>query len=101
MTAMPWHPSQGLRTAIESAANAPDVPGDDLIGRTSARITSQRADCCIARAAYLVVLRAGSVRPHAAELLLCGHHYRASADNLVKARAAVYDGDNHLVTSGC
>jgi hypothetical protein len=100
MTALPWHPSQGLPAHSESAPDAPDIPGDDLMGTATAPITNQRADCCIAAAAYLVVLPAGRTRPHAGELLLCAHHYRVSAENLVKAHAVVYDATHHRVTSG-
>ena len=49
------------------------------------------ADCCSARPVFLVVLPATGQRPHPAELLLCGHHRRASRAGLNAVHAAVYD----------
>lgn len=53
--------------------------------------TAERACCCTARPAVAVVLRPAENRPHPTDLLLCGHHYRASADALAAAGAIVYD----------
>ena len=52
-----------------------------------------QADCCNARATYRVVLPITAERLHAAELLLCGHHLRASRTALEVRGAEIYDLD--------
>ena len=47
-----------------------------------------------------VVIRAGRGRPHPVDLLLCGHHYRASLAALHAAGAAVYDNTGALIMTG-
>jgi hypothetical protein len=50
---------------------------------------SDQACCCVARAVVRVVVPPTAARPHETELLLCGHHYRASRAVLAAARATV------------
>lgn len=50
-----------------------------------------RACCCVAPAVVRVVLPASPGRPHETDLLLCGHHYRASRRALSAAHARVYE----------
>ena len=50
---------------------------------------SDQACCCVARAVVRVVVPPTAARPHETELLLCGHHYRASRAALAAAHAAV------------
>jgi hypothetical protein len=57
-----------------------------------------RADCCSARATYLVVLPATATRAKPAELLLCGHHLRISRATLDAQHAFVQDLDEPLAT---
>jgi hypothetical protein len=45
------------------------------------------ACCCPARAMVQVVMPPTAARPRETELLLCGHHYRASRTALAAARA--------------
>ena len=59
-------------------------------------IVNTRADCCSARAGYQVVLPATSARPEPAELLLCGHHRRASEAALDAKGAIVFELDSVL-----
>jgi hypothetical protein len=47
------------------------------------------ACCCSARAMVRVTLSPTRARPHETDLLLCGHHYRASRAALAAARAVV------------
>ena len=54
----------------------------------AAGLTDQ-ACCCVARAVVRVVMPPTADRPHETELLLCGHHYRASRDALSAAHATV------------
>ena len=50
-----------------------------------------RACCCVATAVVRVVLPPAPGRPHETDLLLCGHHYRASRAALSAAHARVYE----------
>ena len=54
---------------------------------------STRADCCSARATYRVVLPGNAERLEPAELLLCGHHLRASRSALQARGADVQELD--------
>jgi hypothetical protein len=67
-----------------------DSPLDDSL---------ERADCCIARGAYRVVLAPRESRPRQSDLVLCRHHYRVSADALRHSDASVYDASGRLVSS--
>ena len=58
--------------------------------RLAAGLTDQ-ACCCVARAVVRVVMPPAPGRPHETELLLCGHHYRASRAALSAAHASVHD----------
>jgi hypothetical protein len=72
--------------------------GDDLVGAALV-IGSGPADCCPARPAFRAVLPANGQRTHSTELLLCGHHLRASQVALHEAAAVVYDSAGGLVAS--
>ncbi len=48
-----------------------------------------QACCCVARAVVRVIMPPAPGRPHETELLLCGHHYRASRHALAAAHARV------------
>jgi hypothetical protein len=65
----------------------------------SAAWADARADCCIANAAFRVLLPPTPGRPRAAELLLCGHHYRRSYATLRGLGAVVFSRENELTTS--
>jgi hypothetical protein len=54
--------------------------------------TASRACCCPARPVVVAVMAPAPGRDHPTDLLLCGHHYRASRLPLLAAGAAVYDG---------
>lgn len=58
-----------------------------------------RADCCIAKAAYLVVLPATTQRPRPSELFLCGHHFRATKQGLRRSNATAFDGQTNMMCS--
>src|ERR1700688_3374242 len=47
------------------------------------------ACCCPARAMVQVIMPSTAARPNETDLLLCGHHYRASRTALAAARAVV------------
>jgi hypothetical protein len=53
--------------------------------------SADQACCCVARAVVRVVMPPTAARPHETELLLCGHHYRASRAALSAAHASVHE----------
>jgi hypothetical protein len=50
--------------------------------------------------AVTVIMPPAAARRHPVELLLCGHHYRASQGALRAAGATVYDRAGAVVTPG-
>jgi hypothetical protein len=58
---------------------------------------TERACCCPARPVVRVMMPATACRPDPVDLLLCGHHYRASQAALQDAGAAVYDHEGVLI----
>jgi hypothetical protein len=50
---------------------------------------ADQACCCVAKAVVRVVMPPAPGRPHETDLLLCGHHFRASRAILAAARAVV------------
>jgi len=69
-------------TAGRVDAGAPNGPAASL---------TDQACCCVARAVVRVVMPPTADRPHESELLLCGHHYRASRAALSAAHATVHE----------
>ena len=71
------------------------VPGDpgsmNASFRQSPADLTDQACCCVARAVVRVVMPPTAGRPHETELLLCGHHYRASRAALSAAHATVHE----------
>lgn len=79
------------------------VPGstdDELPGRGGRIAPSSRACCCPAPPVVTVIMPPTAGRRHPVDLLLCGHHYRASEVALHAAGATVYDSAGVLVMSG-
>ena len=70
-------------------AEATTAPSRAELHRTLAG--AGRACCCPARPVVLVLVPPAPGRPNAADLLLCGHHYRASRVALEAVSAAVLD----------
>lgn len=52
---------------------------------------AERGCCCPARPVVAVVMPPVPGRPYPVDLLLCGHHYRASELALLAAGATLYD----------
>ena len=76
MNARFLHPSARKNDAAAHAA-----PGATVIPA----VPAEPADCCPAKA----VVRVSMPTPRRADLLLCGHHYRASRDALAATSAVV------------
>ena len=93
------HKSIPPQSAPTSAPDAPPV--DDHLHRAEPAWVLDMACCCPSRPAVRVVMPAAKDRPHPAEILMCGHHYRASSEALIQARASVYDRDGALISSAC
>jgi hypothetical protein len=53
----------------------------------------ERACCCSAQTAVIVMLPPTKSRPHATDLLLCGHHFRQSRTGLLAKGATFLDLD--------
>jgi hypothetical protein len=90
-----WHAHRDL--ADGGAAD----PGklDDLLP-SMPHVVADRACCCPARPVVTVIMPPAPGRPHPVDLLLCGHHFRASQAALTAAGAAVYDDTGALVAGG-
>lgn len=76
------------KTDPEPAETAP--PNVLLVNWRAVRHAS-RACCCTARPLVVALMPPVPGRPHRTELLLCGHHYRASRPALAAADAVVVD----------
>jgi len=72
--------------AFTGKPSAPAISSIDWHGLKFA----DRACCCPAKPAVIVVMPPGIGRAHPTDLLLCGHHYRKSEQMLAKAGAAVF-----------
>ncbi len=74
------------------------APADrEVDWRRSLRV-ADRACCCSARPAIAVILPPTAARPHATDLLLCGHHYRAAEQARTRAGAIAFDSDGLPLT---
>jgi hypothetical protein len=62
-------------------------PLDDAIPAREA--ATGLACCCPAKAVVQVTMPPAQARPRETDLLLCGHHYRASRSALAAARAVI------------
>jgi len=70
--------------------HAPTQPGPGDAARAAAPAAPVgRACCCPAKAVVRVIMPPAPGRPGETDLLLCGHHYRASRRALASARATV------------
>jgi hypothetical protein len=100
MTVNSLHPSAIGRAATQARPPAGQAdsppPGIGSIDWRAARRAS-RACCCPARPAVLAVIPPAAGRPDPTDLLLCGHHYRASRRALASAGVMVLDMNGSLV----
>jgi len=92
------------------SATGPAAPPEVLLINWRAVRRAHHSCCCSARPAVVAVMPPGPGREHRTELLLCGHHYRASRVALAAAAAVVvdmsgvplagYEWPEHLAASG-
>jgi hypothetical protein len=91
MSANFMHPSYFGRTRplpsqpAEDDVAGPDVPDIDL----SILDRADRSCCCSARPTVIAMMPPAPDREHAADLLLCAHHYRTARAGLAAAGARV------------
>jgi hypothetical protein len=76
------------RSAVGPAAG---THPDDQAAWSGPHDLGDRACCSPARPVVLVLIPPAPARPHSADLLLCGHHYRASGAALAAAGAVITD----------
>ncbi|HUN34572.1 MAG TPA: hypothetical protein VMU95_21420 [Trebonia sp.] len=78
------------------------VPADEAAQLPSELRMADRACCCSARPMVRVLMPPSAGRPHVSELLLCGHHFRASQNALRAAGAIVHSEDGQMIMGpGC
>jgi hypothetical protein len=76
-----------LPSSVRKDAESAQRPLDDAFPAREA--PAGRACCCPAKAMLRVTMPPTQVRPHETDLMLCGHHYRASRSALAAAHAVV------------
>jgi len=78
---------------MHAGGNAPESGGAPPVPSlwSSPLCDEDRACCCPARPVVRVIMPPIPGRPHAVDLLLCGHHYRISRHVLAAAGATVDD----------
>jgi len=92
------HPSYRGRLSRVAKTAAGARVEESLAGSAPARRYADRACCCPAAPAVMVIMAPAPGRPTDTELLLCGHHYRSSKAALASTRATVLDMTGHRVT---
>jgi hypothetical protein len=94
MSAKFLHPSgtdpNTAQSEVLRSEGGSEPPRAHAIDWRSARLAG-RACCCAAKPAIIAVMPPTASRPHPTDLLLCGHHYRASRHTLELAGATVLD----------
>ena len=80
--------------------NAGDLDQVDDLLPSLRHAVADRACCCPARPVVTAIMPPAPGRPHPVDLLLCGHHFRASRAALTAAGAAIYDDTGALVAGG-
>jgi hypothetical protein len=81
----------------ERSCPAPGRTDDELPVLGRPLCLASRACCCPAAPVVTVIMPPTPARPHPVDLLLCGHHYRASQAALRAAGATVYDAAGTLI----
>jgi len=85
-------PRRRAKTAGRSLGDqTAGTPPDDQAGWSRPHALGDRACCCPCRPVVRVLIPPTAARPHSVDLLLCGHHYRASLAALAAAGAVILD----------
>lgn len=88
---MSQHPSYLGRSQRPAKATAERPASGPAAVYAPSRRYADRACCCPAHPAVIVMIPPANGRQTATDLLLCGHHYRASRAALAAAGATVLD----------
>jgi hypothetical protein len=80
-----------MHPSAQNASPANQCSASDVVAPRRAQAGSDRACCCPAQAVVEVIMPATEARPYEADLLLCGHHFRASRRALTDARAVIVE----------
>ncbi len=97
---MSQHPSYRGRLSRAAKAPAQRPAAEPAAGITPARGRyADRACCCLAPPAVVVIIPPANGRQAGTDLLLCGHHYRASMAALAATGATVLDMKGSRLTS--
>ena len=88
-----WHPSGGRpgTAALPRTRQDTAPPAATTFGELSDIRRAGRSCCCSAMPMVVAFIPASPGRPHRTDLLLCGHHYRASKAALAAAGATILD----------
>jgi hypothetical protein len=101
---MSQHPSyhgRARRKAPLAEAAPLEQPAPEPVAVfTPAARHCHRSCCCAALPAVIAVLPPSADRPSATDLLLCGHHYRASLPSLTARGATMLDISGHPLIAG-
>lgn len=100
---MSQHPSYNGRARRKASAEPAEQPAPEpepVAVFTPVARHSYRACCCAALPAVIAMLPPSAGRPSATDLLLCGHHYRASLVALTAREATLLDIAGHPLTAG-
>jgi hypothetical protein len=60
-------------------------------------VVADRACCCPGRPVVTVIMPPTPSRPHPVDLLMCGHHFRASRAALLASGATAYDEQGAVI----
>jgi hypothetical protein len=99
---MSQHPSYHGRARRKQAApvEQPVQDPEPVAVFTPVARHSGRACCCAALPTVIAVLPPSASRSSATDLLLCGHHYRASLAALTAREATILDIGGHPLSTG-
>ncbi len=91
-----------LSSAAPRMARSEATPATPVRGPIDWRALrfADRACCCEARPAVVVIMPPVAGRLHPTELLLCGHHYRASQMALAMSGATIFTVAGAALSSG-
>ena len=89
--------TDAARPEPQPGPSSPAPADRDVDWRRSLRL-ADRACCCQARPSSAAILPPTADRPHATDLLLCGHHFRAAEQALTRAGAIAFDSDGLPLT---
>ena len=91
-----------LSSAVPRMARSEATPATPVRGPIDWRALrfADRACCCEARPAVVVIMPPVAGRLHPTELLLCGHHYRASQMALAMSGATIFTVAGAALSSG-